>query len=434
MNVLRLVPEHGHEPIHIDQDFATLGRDPSSDVHLRDASVSRQHAEIRRADDEWVIIDRNSGNGVFVDGLRTSRGVLLPGQSLQIGNVKFRVEIDRGDDGSTVILGRSPLRGGGSSTMLGAPPRGLVAATPRGERSGVLVAMALVVGGLVVMSLAALSFFFWTGREQAASALPVTPVPRTIPTVPPAPGPVAVAPTPETPRTPPPPRSNLLISTDTLVDVLVDGQRNGALAAGRLRRIEVVPGDHIVSFIESGTRHDQLVRANPNEQAVVRFSGGSTSLPPPSAIPLPPSPPLSPTAAIRTANITPLTPSPAMPPSPVPSVVPSPPPVVPSLPTTATAASGAEGEVLSGRAAATRGDFFRALLILKDVARRLEEDPKARKQLARANAYLAWTYSGLDRPEDAKAAAQAALKADPDVLGSVTDLPAEVAGLFKRRR
>ena len=87
MNVLRLIPEEGGEPVTISLDHVLIGRDPDSDIHLRDVSVSRRHAEIRRTDDEWVVIDLESGNGVFLDGERTPVGVLGPGKMVQFGKV-----------------------------------------------------------------------------------------------------------------------------------------------------------------------------------------------------------------------------------------------------------------------------------------------------------------------------------------------------------
>ena len=71
MNVLRLHPANGDPTIIVEHAIALVGRDPSSDVHLKDASVSRRHAEITRRGEEWVIVDQNSGNGIHVDGRRT---------------------------------------------------------------------------------------------------------------------------------------------------------------------------------------------------------------------------------------------------------------------------------------------------------------------------------------------------------------------------
>ena len=84
--------------------------------------------------------------------------------------------------------------------------------------------------------------------------------------------------------------------------------------------------------------------------------------------------------------------------------------------------------------ATARGDFFRALLVLKDAVQRLEKDPQASRELARAHAYLAWAYDGLNRPEDAKAAVERALKADPRIIVSPDVFPARIVSLFKRNR
>jgi FHA domain len=429
MSVLRLIPEQGNEAIAIDQDRVRVGRDPASDVHLRDASVSRRHAEIRKGTDgEWVIIDLDSGNGILIDGVRTPESVLRHGQRLHIGNVAFRVEVDRGDEGSTVILKRSPFAGGPRTTVLAEPPPDLRSAKPPAERPAVLLITALAVSGLVVASFGLLALYWPRPQAPARATAPLpTPLPTAVERAAPSPVPAAPRPAPVVA----PPRGALLISTDVRTEVLVDGQRSGGIDAGGLRRIGVVPGDHIVSFLAADARHDQLVHVNASEQSVVRFSGGATSLPSPSPVAvLPQAPALLAPAALRVATLSPMaSPSagslPATP-SPTPVVLSAPPPVpVQEMP---------DPDLQSGMAATRRGDFFRALLVLKDVARRLDTEPKARRELALAHAYLAWTYHGLGRPADAQAAAERALKANPDFLSGVENFPSEVVSLFRRRR
>ena len=80
MNVLRLHPDGGGPPVVIDQPSMRVGRDSTSDVHLRDASVSRHHAEIEKRDEDWWIVDQNSGNGIRVDGKRTHESMLQSNQ------------------------------------------------------------------------------------------------------------------------------------------------------------------------------------------------------------------------------------------------------------------------------------------------------------------------------------------------------------------
>jgi hypothetical protein len=431
MNVLRLIPEQGNETIVIDQDRVLVGRDAASDVHLKDASVSRRHAEIQKGTDgEWVIIDLDSSNGVHVDGVRTPESVLGSGQRLQIGSVGFRVEVDRGDDGSTVILKRSPFAAGSRTTILSEPPPNLRSASPPpSERPAVLLVTALVVSGLVVAMFGVLALY-WPRPQTPPKAAAAAPIPLPTPVEPPAPR--LVPATPVQIPVPAPPRGALLISTDIRAEVLVDGQSSGAIEAGGLRRVGVVPGDHIVSFLVADARHDQLVHANANEQAVVRFSGGATSLPSPSPVPPALKTQESPTpAALRLATISPMS-SPST--EPLPATVSPTPSVVPATPSPATGSGTADRDLQTGMAATRRGDFFRALLVLKDVVKRLEQDPRAGRELALADAYLAWTYHGLGRPEEARAAAEKALKANPDVLAGLENPPVEVASLLKRRR
>lgn len=300
MNTLRLIAEDGGETIEITADRTQIGRDPGSDVHLRNASVSRQHAVIDRNADEWVITDRKSGNGVLIDGARTSVGVLLPGQRLQIGTVRFRVEIDRGDDGATVILGRSPLLDpDADATLIGSGPfdgpTGAGGAAPQGDngnRKGLLVLAGVI--GLVVI--AALLMFLVSKRESdARERALLEALAAATPTVaPPTPTPEPPTPTP-TPvrRTVTRPQGSLLISTDTDADLLIDGRGIGRLRAGRMRSVRVSPGEHIVSFRIGKARHDHVARVKAREQAVVRFQRTAPAQPPspdtsPSSEPPPP--------------------------------------------------------------------------------------------------------------------------------------------------
>ncbi len=50
----------------------TLGRDPSADVQIDDATVSRKHAAITLRDDSATVEDLASKNGTFLDGVKLS--------------------------------------------------------------------------------------------------------------------------------------------------------------------------------------------------------------------------------------------------------------------------------------------------------------------------------------------------------------------------
>jgi two-component system, NtrC family, sensor kinase len=70
----------------LSEPIIRLGRDPASTIPLHDTEVSRHHAEIRRANDEYAISDLNSSNGTFVNGQRVHHHQLVSGDQLQLGS------------------------------------------------------------------------------------------------------------------------------------------------------------------------------------------------------------------------------------------------------------------------------------------------------------------------------------------------------------
>jgi Protein of unknown function (DUF3662)/Inner membrane component of T3SS, cytoplasmic domain len=73
---------------------AVLGRSRDCDIQIDDANVSRRHAELRREDDGFWIVDLDSTNGVEVDGRRVKRAKLDPGGTFTVGStvVAFSTE------------------------------------------------------------------------------------------------------------------------------------------------------------------------------------------------------------------------------------------------------------------------------------------------------------------------------------------------------
>lgn len=63
----------------------TIGRDSSNKVQLHDAGVSRHHAEIRRVENRYRLIDLNSSNGTIVNGKRIQEHWLNSGDQIQMG-------------------------------------------------------------------------------------------------------------------------------------------------------------------------------------------------------------------------------------------------------------------------------------------------------------------------------------------------------------
>lgn len=67
-----------------------IGRDPTNDVVIDNAGISRVHASITLEGSEFVLRDLDSANGVHIEGQQVQERVLRDGDQFQIG--KFLLE------------------------------------------------------------------------------------------------------------------------------------------------------------------------------------------------------------------------------------------------------------------------------------------------------------------------------------------------------
>jgi hypothetical protein len=76
----------------LDRPTMTIGRLPECDVVVDDAGASRQHAEVRRTDDGFVLSDLGSTNGTLVNGTSIREHLLEDGDRITIGEtaLEFR--------------------------------------------------------------------------------------------------------------------------------------------------------------------------------------------------------------------------------------------------------------------------------------------------------------------------------------------------------
>src|SRR5712691_831855 len=70
----------------------TFGRGDDNDIVLTDSAASRNHAEVRKEAGGYVIYDRGSSNGTWVNGVAVSARPLQPGDQIVIGDEMFRFE------------------------------------------------------------------------------------------------------------------------------------------------------------------------------------------------------------------------------------------------------------------------------------------------------------------------------------------------------
>jgi hypothetical protein len=71
----------------------SIGRGDKNDIPLEEARVSRQHAAIVYRDGQYLLVDRDSQQGTYVNGQPVSQAVLRPGDRIQIGSSLFLFEV-----------------------------------------------------------------------------------------------------------------------------------------------------------------------------------------------------------------------------------------------------------------------------------------------------------------------------------------------------
>jgi len=73
----------------------TVGRSEEANIFLDDITVSRKQARLHLEGDTLVIEDLGSTNGTYVNGVRTDRAELQPGDEVILG--KYHLVLARGD-------------------------------------------------------------------------------------------------------------------------------------------------------------------------------------------------------------------------------------------------------------------------------------------------------------------------------------------------
>ena len=73
-------------------DPFVIGRSRECDLVLDDQNVSRRHAELRREDGGWAVVDLGSTNGIKLNGKRSRGGRLNPGDEITLGLSRLTFE------------------------------------------------------------------------------------------------------------------------------------------------------------------------------------------------------------------------------------------------------------------------------------------------------------------------------------------------------
>jgi adenylate cyclase len=87
-----LVPVGGGDPIPLTQDVLSIGRRETCDVCLKFPNISGRHCELSFQDGYWQVRDLGSQNGIKVNGERTTRKALRPGDEVAIATHHYTIE------------------------------------------------------------------------------------------------------------------------------------------------------------------------------------------------------------------------------------------------------------------------------------------------------------------------------------------------------
>jgi uncharacterized RDD family membrane protein YckC len=90
--------------IPLARTLLSIGRDPSNDLVLPDALVSRRHAVVECRGAQYVIRDCNSSNGSLVNGDRVTEHPLKDGDLLAIGTARILFREVEAEDASAKVV------------------------------------------------------------------------------------------------------------------------------------------------------------------------------------------------------------------------------------------------------------------------------------------------------------------------------------------
>jgi hypothetical protein len=70
-----------------------LGRSRASDVRFLEPTVSRRHAALQRVEGGWLLVDRASTHGTWVNGRRIDRAIVADGDQIRLGHARMVVRL-----------------------------------------------------------------------------------------------------------------------------------------------------------------------------------------------------------------------------------------------------------------------------------------------------------------------------------------------------
>ena len=91
-----LSPQERKRVIELGDKDIVMGRSPECDIQFIVENVSRRHARVFFHNEEYMIEDLESTNGLFVNGVKVVRCALRNNDQIELGGVKLLFNEEKG--------------------------------------------------------------------------------------------------------------------------------------------------------------------------------------------------------------------------------------------------------------------------------------------------------------------------------------------------
>ncbi len=78
------------EVFQLGEGLTNIGRKLDNHIVIQDPRVSRNHAQIRMVEGQYILLDLNSTGGTMVNGTNISKSVLYSGDSVSLAGVNLK--------------------------------------------------------------------------------------------------------------------------------------------------------------------------------------------------------------------------------------------------------------------------------------------------------------------------------------------------------
>ena len=187
------VPEKNPQPyrFQLDRQSVSFGRGDENDIEIDSGSISANHAEMRRIQGGYELVDLDSTTGIMLAGVKFPVIPLHHGADVKLGDVKFDFLL--AEDEMAALAAERPQTGKQSPLEFPPPPEKSGSST---KADRVHKPSGLTLGGILLFLILAVCAFFAglairhqqeTGKSlieaiqekfQTNETLPITPVPE----------------------------------------------------------------------------------------------------------------------------------------------------------------------------------------------------------------------------------------------------------------